>query len=153
MSKQAEILSSLTDLFNKINYYYRPQMEKVFPELSLSEIESIEIIAMIEYPNVTKLAEALYVTRGAISKVTKKLLKKGLIESFKSPDNKKEIYFRLTQAGSEINNRHEAMHQKFLKEDEIVFEDLSEKESQIILNFLEKYNNHLDKTIRNTLKS
>ena len=34
-------------------------------------------------------------TRGAISKITKKLIKKGIIESYQKPDNKKEIYFRL----------------------------------------------------------
>jgi DNA-binding MarR family transcriptional regulator len=152
MFQQAEILSNLTDLHNKINYYYRPQMESAFSEISFSEIESIELIALLDYPNVTKLAEALYVTRGAISKVTKKLLKKGLIESFKSPENKKEVYFRLTQAGTEINNRHEAMHKKFLKHDEVVFEELSEQESEIILNFLEKYNHHLDKALRTTFK-
>ena len=32
-------------------------------------------------------------TSGAISKIAKKLIKKGIIESCQKPDNKKEIYF------------------------------------------------------------
>ena len=75
-----------------------------------------------------------------------------LQEKFENIENKKEVYFRLTQAGTEINNRHEAMHKKFLKHDEVVFEELSEQESEIILNFLEKYNHHLDKALRTTFK-
>lgn len=152
MKQQAEILSSLTDLFNKIDFYYRPQMEAVFPDLSLSELESIELIAKLPQPNVTRLSDQLYVTRGAISKVTKKLLRKGLIERYQLPENKKEIYFRLSDSGKKINNLHEAMHQKFLEKDQAVFADLTNETAQIILDFLDNYNAHLDRVLRNSQK-
>ena len=42
-----------------------------------SEVHCIEYIAKNADPNVTKLAESFYVTRGAISKMAKKLIKKG----------------------------------------------------------------------------
>lgn len=73
---QEQIMTSLTDLFNKIDAYYKPQMEAEFSNISLSEIETIEFIAKTAYPNVTKLAHHLYMTRGAASKIAKKLLKK-----------------------------------------------------------------------------
>ena len=110
---QEQIMTSLTDLFNKIDAYYKPQMEAEFSNISLSEIETIEFIAKTPYPNVTKLAHHLYMTRGAASKIAKKLLKKNLVESYQIPQNKKEIYFRLTKEGQEINDRHESLHQKF----------------------------------------
>jgi hypothetical protein len=34
---------------------------------------------------------AFYVTRGAISRMTKKLIQKGLVESYQKSENKKEI--------------------------------------------------------------
>ncbi|MDF2935735.1 MAG: transcriptional regulator, MarR family [Paenibacillaceae bacterium] len=52
--------------------------------------------------NVTKLAESFYMTRSAISKITKKLMEKGLIDSYQKPENKKEIYFRLTEQGRRL---------------------------------------------------
>lgn len=51
-------------------------------------------------------------TRGAISKLTKKLIKKGLIVSYQKPDNKKEIYFRLTEQGKVINKVHEKLQKE-----------------------------------------
>ncbi|MFK5219421.1 hypothetical protein [Lactococcus cremoris] len=36
---QEQIMTSLTNLFNKIDAYYKPQMEAEFSNISLSEIE------------------------------------------------------------------------------------------------------------------
>ena len=131
---QEQIMTSLTDLFNKIDAYYKPQMEAEFSNISLSEIETIEFIAKTPYPNVTKLAHHLYMTRGAASKIAKKLLKKNLVESYQIPQNKKEIYFRLT------------------KEGQVIFDELTDESVSNILEFLNKYNNHLDSAIRNNIE-
>ncbi|RZI49703.1 MarR family winged helix-turn-helix transcriptional regulator [Lactococcus kimchii] len=152
MTKQAQIMASLTDLFNKINAHYRPQMEAEFTNISLSEIETIEYIAKNPQVNVTRLAQHLYMTRGAASKITQKLLKKGLIERFQLPENKKEIYFRLTSEGQKINTRHENLHQKFSENDQIVFDQLTDESVSNILDFLEQYNAHLDQSIRKNLE-
>ena len=61
-------------------------------------------------------------TRGAISKITKKLIKKGVIESYQKSDNKKEIYFRLTKSGKAVYEIHENLHKKFQKRDKVAFE-------------------------------
>lgn len=152
MTKQAQIMASLTDLFNKINAHYRPQMEAEFTNISLSEIETIEYIAKNPQVNVTRLAQHLYMTRGAASKITQKLLKKGLIERFQLPENKKEIYFRLTSEGQKINTRHENLHQKFSENDQIVFDQLTDESVSNILDFLDQYNAHLDQSIRKNLE-
>ena len=149
---QEQIMASLTDLFNKIDAYYRPQMEAEFSNISLSEIETIEFIAKSPYPNVTKLAHHLYMTRGAASKIAKKLLKKNFIESYQIPENKKEIYFRLTADGQKINDRHENLHQKFSKNDQIIFEELTDEAVSNILDFLNNYNRHLDSSIRKNIE-
>ena len=36
--------------------------------------------------------------------MTKKLIKKGVLESYQKPDNKKKIYFRLTEHAPTIKN-------------------------------------------------
>ena len=47
---QEQIMTSLTNLFNKIDAYYKPQMEAEFSNISLSEIETIEFIAKLPIP-------------------------------------------------------------------------------------------------------
>ena len=87
-------------------------------------------------------------TRGAISKLTKKLIKKGIIESYQKPDNKKEIYFRLTSEGKVINKVHEELHKEFQERDKAVFEQVTDEQFEIMLSFVEMYSRHLDTEIK-----
>ena len=87
-------------------------------------------------------------TRGAISKLAKKLIKKGMIESYQKPDNKKEIYFRLTEQGKVIHKIHEELHKEFQERDKAVFEQVTEEQFDIMLSFVEKYSRHLDAEIK-----
>lgn len=150
MKQQEEIMLSLTDIFNKIEQLRKPQMIKKFKGYSFLEIACLEIISKIREPNVTKLADQLYVTRGAISKATKKLLQKEDITTFKNLDNKKEFYFKLTSKGDKINQQHEALHKEFLINDQAVFESFSQEKLETILQFTQLYNQHLDKELRNS---
>ncbi len=122
MDKRINLISEMLDLANEITWLNKPKLEEAIEGYPLNEIELIEKIAKLPEPNVTKLAAASYLTRGAISKQTKKLLAKQLIESYQKPENKKELYFRLTEEGKQLNDRHQQLHQEFLKENEAVFE-------------------------------
>jgi DNA-binding MarR family transcriptional regulator len=82
-------------------------------------------------------------TRGAISKLTKKLLSKDLIESYQIEDNKKEIYFRLTSKGEKIRKVHSDLHMTFLQRDKIVFEGMTNEEFDTIFRFISKYREHI----------
>ncbi|MNV66265.1 HTH-type transcriptional regulator Hpr [compost metagenome] len=87
-------------------------------------------------------------TRGAISKITKKLVEKGLIESYQKPDNKKEIYFRLTEQGEVVNKVHEELHKEFQERDKAVFEQVTEEQFDSMLRFMDRYSRHLDAEIK-----
>jgi DNA-binding MarR family transcriptional regulator len=113
-----------------------------------SEVHCMEYIEKNADSNVTKLAKAFYITRSAVSKLTKKLIEKGLVESYQKPDNKKEIYFRLTKQGKTINKVHEKLHKEFQERDRVVFEQITEEQYDSMLNFVEKYNRHLDAEIK-----
>lgn len=152
-SKEEQIIIGFRDLYNKIAWLNKLKLEENFKNDSFktykfSEIACIEYIGKNVDFNVTKLAESFYMTRGALSKMTKKLIKKGIIESYQKPDNKKEIYFRLTSQGQKIYDIHEEMHKKFIERDRVVFEQVTEEQFTGMLNFFEKYNSHLDKEIK-----
>ncbi|MNE92993.1 MarR family protein [compost metagenome] len=87
-------------------------------------------------------------TRGAISKLTKKLIEKDLIESYQKPDNKKEIYFRLTEQGKVIDKIHEELHAEFQERDKAVFGQVTEEQFDSMLSFIERYSRHLDAEIK-----
>lgn len=148
MNKEDQVIMSFRDLVNKMAWLNKPKMEESLKGYKSSEVHCIEYIGRNEDSNVTKLAESFYMTSGAISKLTKKLIKKGLIESYQKPENKKEIYFRLTEQGKEIDKIHEELHKEFQERDKVVFRHVTEEQFDSMLNFVETYSRHLDAEIK-----
>ena len=124
-------------------------MERALNVFKSSEVHCVEVIKEYQNPNVQYLANKLFMTRGAISKLTKRLQSKKLIESYQNEHNKKEIYFRLTPKGQQVYHTHQQLHAKFDARDQDVFESLTQQEFESIQHFIEKYNQHLDKEIKN----
>ncbi|HDX9651033.1 MarR family transcriptional regulator [Bacillus wiedmannii] len=148
MNKEEQVMNGFRELYNKMVWLNKDKMEVGLKGFKSSEVHCIEYIENNADSNVTQLAEAFYVTRGAISRMTKKLIKKGLMESYQKSDNKKEIYFRLTEQGKEIYKIHEELHNEFQERDKAVFEQVTESEFDSIISFVEKYSRHLDAEIK-----
>lgn len=148
MNKEEQVIMGLRDLLNKISWLNKLKMENSLKDYKPSEVHCIEYIGRNVDSNVTKLAESFYMTRGAISKLTKKLIEKGLIESYQKQNNKKEIYFRLTEQGTVIYKIHEELHKEFRDRDKAVFEQVTEEQFDSMLSFVEKYSSHLDTEIK-----
>jgi DNA-binding MarR family transcriptional regulator len=104
--------------------------------LMLSEIHVIDCIGKIQLTNSTFISKELNMTKGAISKITSKLLKKELIKGNRLENNKKEIYYTLTAQGKEIFKIHEILHKN---------------EHDKFVNILSKYNKEVLSTINNFL--
>lgn len=148
MNKEEQLMIKFRDLFNKMGWLNKFIMEDSLKGYTPSEVHCIEFIEKKTDPNVKKLAESLYMTRGAISKLTKRLIKRELIESYQKSDNKKEIYFKLTNQGKKIFTIHEELHEKFQQRDKIVFEQMTEEQFDNMINFLKNYSDHLDAEIK-----
>ena len=147
MNKQDQVITGFRDLMDKMTWLNKIKMEVDLKGYKPSEVHFIESIGRNPDSNVTRLAESFYMTRGAISKIAKKLTEKGVIESYQKPDNKKELYFRLTEKGREVYEIHEALHQEFQERDKAVFEEVTSEQLTELLRFMEKYNRHLDTEI------
>ncbi|MHA2887382.1 MarR family transcriptional regulator [Bacillus cereus] len=148
MNKEEQVMNGFRELYNKLVWLNKDKMEEGLKGFKSSEVHCIEYIENNANSNVTQLAEAFYVTRGAISRMTKKLIQKGLVESYQKSKNKKEIYFKLTEQGKEIYKIHEDLHKEFQERDKAVFEQVTEEEFDSIISFVEKYSRHLDAEIK-----
>jgi len=75
-----------------------------------TEIHTIRAIGENPRINVTKLAEHMGVTKGAVSQTIKKLARKKLIRRTHAHDNAKEILLELTDLGWTGFHNHEQFH-------------------------------------------
>ena len=126
MEKQ-EILSKLTENEKLHGYNY-------------SEIHTIAAIGDLEEPNVTQIAHDMNVTRGAISKITKKLLEQNLIEAYQRDDNKQKLFFRLTKSGEFLYNEHEKRHNLWLERDNAFIEQFDSEVIEQVEKFMTAFN-------------
>ena len=148
MNREEQIMRSLTGLVDKWTWLNQIKMEERLKGNKPSEVHCIEYIERNADSNVTKLAGSSYMTRGAISKMTRKLMQKGIIESYQKPDNKKEICFRLTGRGKAIYKVHEKLHKEFQERDKAVFEQVTDEQFDSMLSFAAQYSRHLDAEIK-----
>lgn len=130
MEKQ-EILSKLTEDEKLHGYNY-------------SEIHTISAIGDLDEPNVTNIANHMNVTRGAISKITKKLLTQNLIETYQQDGNKQKIFFRLTESGQFLYKEHEKRHNLWLKRDNAFIEQFDKKDVKQVEKFMRAFNDYLE---------
>lgn len=112
-----------------------------------SELHIIAAIGDLEQPNVTSLAEHMRMTRGGICKNIKKLTEAGLISSYQRDGNAKNIYYRLTDTGKIIYEKHAQAHEAWLARDMAFIKGFSDEQLNQVTDFMNQYIKHLDRNI------
>jgi DNA-binding MarR family transcriptional regulator len=78
------------------------------------ELVTIKIIGRNPGINVTKVAERMSITRGAVSQTVAKLVRKKLIRKTYAEDNAKEVILQLTDLGWTVFNAREKTIKDFI---------------------------------------
>lgn len=130
------IMEGFKEIYEKEEILGKIAFRGEYEKYGVSEIHCIDFIGKIENPNVTKISENMNMTRGAISKICKKLLNNKLIDKYKKPENDKEIYFKLTKSGEELYKCHEIKHKKWEERNNNFFKNVDREEQEIVVSFL-----------------
>ena len=141
----------LIDLFkeygDKQEILSKLREDKLLRTYNSSELHIIAAIGDLEQPNVTSLAEYLRMTRGGISKNVKKLIDAGLIVSYQLDGNTKNIYYRLTDYGKDIYEKHSEAHEAWIRRDRNFIEKFPPEQLRMVEDFMKKYIQHIDNRI------
>ncbi|QBE99542.1 hypothetical protein PMF13cell1_05119 [Blautia producta] len=113
-----------------------------------SEIHVIAAIGDLEEPNVTALAKTLRLTKGAVSKITKRLISSNVIEAYTIPDNRQKIFYRLLEKGRFLYEEHEKRHKLWLERDRQFLSQFTELQLEEFSKFMSSYNGYLEEQIR-----
>lgn len=149
-------LEVLTYQLNDLEEYERQGLVNVLLEqgheelhnvsVSLAECHVIDCIERNAMSNTTALAKKLNITKGGISKITTRLIKKNMIEAYHLTNNQKEIYYRLKPLGRKVFELHEILH----KEAEEVLKKFFNAYSQDELAFVGRFLADINAAIRST---
>ncbi len=140
----SELIKIFNNAFAKATILNDKQFKVYLKGYQFSEVHCIELVKHLEKPNVTKLAEKMNMTKGGVSKLTKKLISSKDIEPYQIGNNKKEVYFRLTDKGNDLYLRHNELHDLWKERETKIINMVTEDETKVIINFLNKLNEHID---------
>lgn len=112
-----------------------------------SELHIIAAIGDLENPNVTAISGHMGMTKGAISKNIKKLIEAGLVNTYQVENNNRKIFYKLTDEGKKLYDKHDIAHKNWTRRDNTFFSHFSDNEINNVADFLEKFITHLDEEI------
>ena len=143
MDRGEQLMDALWGMLQRRQALDGAAWKQASKDLNLTELRCIEYVGSHTNVNSTRLAEVFFMTTGATSKLTKKLMAKGLVQRYQRSDNRKAVYFRLTEAGDRLFSTLSDRRQKLRERDAPVFASMTEEEYHAILGFVQRYDDHL----------
>lgn len=116
-------------------------------EYGYSEIHTIAAVASLPEPNVTSIAQQMKMTKGAVSKIIKRLLSAQAIESYQLPDNKQKVFYSLTEKGEFLCKEHEKRHLLWQERDKQFLSRYSQSRLTFLSEFMTDFNAYLQEQI------
>ncbi len=145
-------MEELADLFVRVVNRYN-EMEKIpyFTGTDLvlhrSEVHMIDAIGKNQDINITKLSKLQGITKAAVSKMIRNLVKKGLVTKSLSPETENEVVLNITDEGKKVFEIHREYHERLNGEFTGIFSGMSEQALDDLRSTLMKMGNAFDKTI------
>lgn len=132
-----KISRQLLDVVEQFNHYDKQSRSfGTDHELFIAEIHLIALIAESENSCISELAKAIQVTKGAVSQMVKKLVKKGYLIKLVDSCNKTRILVLLTEKGWKAYEGHLEYHKKLDRKVFDVLQKYNGQERSAIYRFL-----------------
>lgn len=145
-----KLLASLVEQFyritNKMNKMKNIPLSFDGTELiNTAAIHLIDMIGKHEEWNLTEIADAMGVTKGATSQMASKLEAKDLIIKAKNTGNDKDIKFCLTEEGRKVYDGHEKLHEELYSKISKILEEFTDKDIKKIMKALNQIDQCMSK--------
>jgi DNA-binding MarR family transcriptional regulator len=145
-------LQKLIDQFLNILHLYsvinrKPKDYGTGDLLFFTEIHTISMVGKNREINMTRLADLMGVTRGAISQTIRKLVGKGLIIK-SNTTNKKEVNLRLSEKGMIVYRGQESFQNEIFTFAGSLYESADEEDIQLVGRLFSAICNNMQERIR-----
>ncbi|WP_051623678.1 MarR family transcriptional regulator [Clostridium hydrogeniformans] len=141
------LLEKLIEVFQLFDEYNEKGFKECYDNLNVNEVHTIDYIGSNDFTNVTKITDHLKITKGGVTKITKRLIEGGYIYQYQIEGNKKEKYFNLLDKGETIFKEHKKIHMEAMDEDKKIFEKLNLDEKNTVSKFLDLLKTDLNRKL------
>ena len=144
-SKRTE---ELVTLFERVMNRYLASERKPYRYgeriLYRSEIHTVDAIGRNRDINITGLAAEQGVTKGAVSQMIDRLVKKGLVVKTVLSRSDTEVALNLTEDGEKVFAMHQDQHREMFEYMNHTLSDISERDIQIFSDIMNRLNIYLE---------
>jgi DNA-binding MarR family transcriptional regulator len=133
MKELEQIVGKLSGMMGQMEENAKEQYN--FSELTLTQMNYMEVINYLGNPNLTELANALRLSKPTVTVAVEKLIEKDYLFKVKSDADRRSLHIHLTEKGQLINRMHDYAHGKIV---EYIRRNLSEKELNELVRLLGK---------------
>ncbi len=116
--------------------------------MSAREVHLLEAVHNHPDLNASELAEKVGLRKGTFSKMTHRLETSGLLTSYHNENNRKVVFYRLTELGERAYEGHYQFHERTSPMTYEYFHYYTEDEQRAILEFIEHYTNYLKEYLK-----
>lgn len=145
-------LQNLIDQFLKILHLYavinrKPKDYGTGDLLYLTEIHTLTMVARNRRINMTRLAEMMGVTKGAISQTIRKLVIKGLIVKENST-NRKEFNLSLSPKGERVMKAQESLQKEIFSFAATLYEKAGAKDREMVARLFTAISGNMEERVK-----
>jgi DNA-binding MarR family transcriptional regulator len=142
-------IEDVIELFYSINHKFTAIEKKSMHftsgiSLTVHEVHTIDLIGRNNNINITKLAKLQGITKGAVSQMVTKLCEKQLVIKKPSPETENEVVLHLSPLGQLHFKEHDNHHREEYALLSTYMEQLSQKDTEILIKMLKAFDNFLD---------
>lgn len=148
MAIEERLLAEFTELYEKQDVLSKIANGDVFHLYGNSEVHCIDVIGELGEANGTQVAARLKITRSAVSKIIRRLKQEDLVFQRQKSENKKEIFYAITEKGRNIYAAHKQAHQRWQARDRAFLEEIPLAQKEAVYLFLTKFNAYLRSAIK-----
>ncbi|MCH5263188.1 MAG: MarR family transcriptional regulator [Lachnospiraceae bacterium] len=148
-----DIISTLNELLVKLFRNINVIEERAirtgeYRDMTANDMHVIEAIGTEEAKNMTSVARSLDVTTGTLTIAVNSLVKKGYVDRVRSEEDRRVVLISLSEKGKRAYLHHRQFHDQMIN---VVVEELSEEEQQVLERALKKLNQFFMKTADRTV--
>ena len=132
----------LVRLFNQILAIEEQSLtEPGLVDLSMTEVNTIEAIAMFEPCTMSKVAEFLGITLGTLTTSVNRLVKKGYVQRHRGYEDRRRVFVELSERGEVVNDVHAKFHKRMVSQ---MTDELRLQDNIVLINSLKQLKDFFD---------
>ncbi|MEA4923596.1 MAG: nitronate monooxygenase [Eubacteriaceae bacterium] len=136
MDQIKKINEIMVDIFNVVmKLEERAVRESSIHDLSITELHTLDAIGLKQSKTMSQVAWSLNISISTLTTAINKLVKKGYVERFRIPEDRRIVKIKLTEDGVAAAEEHEAFHDRMIRE------AISELDSDEVENFVSSIEN------------